>query len=216
MLEFMVKGGPIMWVLLGLSIAALAVALDRWRIFREAATDADALRKSVLKGLSEDRLDDAVAACTSRKGPVAAVLLAGLNRYRRLVLLGRVDENIDESVAKSMEDYAPRVVGVLEKRVNVLMMIGSVSPLLGMTGTVLGMIKAFDEMSREGLGGDAVAAGISEALITTAAGLLLAVPAVVLYNLFSNKVEQYIRAIEESAGDLVEFIHLNRPTSRTL
>ena len=77
-----------------------------------------------------------------------------------------------------------------------------------MTGTVTGMIKAFQEMALGGLSGEAVAGGISEALITTATGLLLAVPAVVFYNIFSNKLEQYTLEIEESASELVEFIHL--------
>lgn len=108
-----------------------------------------------------------------------------------------------------MEDYAPHVVSELEKRLGLLLMVGSVSPLVGMCGTVLGMIRAFKAMSEaESLGGGVVAAGISEALITTAAGLLIAVPAVVFYHIYSTRAERHTLTIEEAASELVDFIHL--------
>jgi len=106
-----------------------------------------------------------------------------------------------------MADYAPHVIESLEKRMNLLTMIGMVSPLLGMTGTVTGMIASFETMS-SGLDAGAVSAGISEALVTTAAGLIVAIPAVVAYNIFAKKVDRFILEIEESSTDLIDYITL--------
>lgn len=194
--------------LLALSILGLAVIFDRLRVFKVASVDTSAMRSMVLQMLRAGKVSDAIRVCEETRGPVAAILLVGLNRYQRLLQAGRGAEDVDASVSQSMEDYAPHVISALEKRVNVLLLVGSISPLVGMTGTVTGMIKAFTEIAEQGLGGEVAAAGISEALITTATGLLLAVPAVVFYNYFSSKVEQYTLKIEEAASELVEFIHL--------
>jgi len=208
MLQYLLRGGPLMWGLLGLSILGLAVVFDRWRIFKVAAVETAPLRARILEFMGDGKLGEAIDLCAQTKGPVAAILMVGLNRYRRLLGAGKDEATIDVSVSQSMEDYAPHVINAMEKRINLLLLVGSIAPLVGMTGTVTGMIKAFSAMAEAGLGGEVVAAGISEALITTAAGLLLAVPAVVFYNIFSNKVEQYTLTIEESASELVEFIHL--------
>ncbi len=210
MLKFMLDGGPLMWVLLALSITGLAVILERWRVLATASRDTSLLRRMVLQLLAERKVDEAIRLCEETKGPVAAILLAGLNRYRALMALRRQKAEIEASVSKCMEDYAPHVLAELEKRVGLLLLVGSTAPLVGMTGTVTGMIKAFNEMAKAGgtLQGGDVAAGISEALITTAAGLLIAVPAVIAYNLFVNRVEQLTIAIEDSANELVNFLHL--------
>jgi len=216
MLRYILNGGPLMWVLLVLSTLGLAIIIDRWKTFRLADMDTSTLRKSVRKLLSEGKVDEAIGLCREMRGPVAAILFVGLIRYQKLLKIGAAREELDTSVSESMQDYAPHVISALEKRVSLLLMVGSISPLIGMTGTVLGMIKAFGAMATQGLGGQIVAAGMKEALITTAAGLLLAVPAVVFYNFFSNKVEQHTLRIEEAASELVEFIHLWRSGSRSV
>ncbi len=94
---------------------------------------------------------------------------------------------------------------VLEKRLNLLLMVASVSPLLGMTGTVTGMIASFETMS-SGLDANMVSAGIAEALVTTAAGLIIAIPSVVAYHIFAKKVDKLILEIEESGNELVDAI----------
>ncbi len=211
MLTHLLNGGPIMVPLLLLSILALAVIIDRLRAFHLADVNTLKLRSEINDCLYEDRVDDAIRACEASSGPVAAVMLAGLIKYRKLLVLGRPSNEIEVAVSKTMEDYAPQVLEGLEKRLNLLTLIGSFSPLLGMTGTVTGMIKSFDTMAQAaGLDAGAVAGGISEALITTAAGLLVAMPAVAAANLFGKRVDKYILEIDEFIIDMVDFISLRQ------
>ena len=107
-------------------------------------------------------------------------------------------------VSKTMEDYAPRAMATLEKRFNLLVLVASVSPLFGMTGTVIGMIKSFDSLADANT--TAVASGISVALLTTAAGLLVAIPAIIAYNLYSKRVDTYLLVVEQMISDVVGFI----------
>jgi biopolymer transport protein ExbB len=207
MLTFLLDGGPLMFPLLILSILALAIIIDRVRAFRAAGTDFNALRREVNQHLQDDDLAAAIGRTEREDGPVAASLLVGLQRYAKMRARGRNPEEIETAVSKTMEDYAPKAISGLERRLNLLVLIASVSPLLGMTGTVTGMIKSFDKMAASaGLDPAAVSGGISEALITTAAGLLVAIPAVVAYNLFTRRVEEYNIAIEECITDLVTAI----------
>jgi biopolymer transport protein ExbB/TolQ len=187
---------------------AVAVIIDRVRIFRRARTDTYLLREDVTNCLEEGRLDDAIRRCREHDGPVAAVLLAGLNKYRRLKEHGRSRTEIESITTKTMEDYAPRALDTLETRLNLLVLVGSISPLLGMTGTVTGMIKAFTQMSTAGVDASGVASGISEALVTTAAGLLIAMPAVAAYNILAKRVDRIALEIEETMMEFLDFVSL--------
>jgi len=207
MLKHILNGGPIMLPLLILSVVAFAVIIDRIRVFRLAQTDSTSLRETIIKRLEAGRIEEAIRECEKQKGPVAAVLMVGLVKFRKLMQRGRSLAEIEGNVNKTMADYAPHVIESLEKRMNLLTMIGMVSPLLGMTGTVTGMIASFETMS-SGLDAGAVSAGISEALVTTAAGLIVAIPAVVAYNIFAKKVDRFILEIEESSTDLIDYITL--------
>lgn len=211
MLEHMLNGGPIMIPLMVLSVLAVAVILDRLHAFRAAKIDDAALRAKVGDLLYEGKLDEAMSVCEKSKGPVAAVMLVGLDKFRKLLRLERPASEMEIVVSKSMEDYAPRVMSDLEKRMNLLSLVGGMAPLLGMTGTVTGMIRSFDSMAEAaGLDAGAVASGISEALITTAAGLLIAMPAVAAYNIFTKKVDGLILEIDESITLIIDFISLSR------
>jgi biopolymer transport protein ExbB len=207
MLTYILDGGPIMWPLLFLSILSFAIIIDRIRAFRAAGAGFQDLRREVNQDLLDAKLDAAIERVEASDGPVAACLLVGLQRYRKMQNRGRMPEEIEMAVSKTMEDYAPKAISGLEKRLNLLVLIASVSPLLGMTGTVTGMIRSFAQMAQDaGLDPGAVSGGISEALITTAAGLIIAIPAVVAYNLFSRRVEEFNIAIEECVTDLVTAI----------
>ncbi len=207
MLTYLLDGGPIMLPLLILSILTLAIIIDRVRAFRSAGDNFDQLRMDVNQRLMDEELDEAIQRTEQDEGPVAACLLVGLQRYRKMKARQRKPEEMETAVSKTMEDYAPKAISGLEKRLNLLVLIASVSPLLGMTGTVTGMIKSFDKMAASaGLDPAAVSGGIAEALITTAAGLIVAIPAVVAYNLFSRRVEEYNIAIEECVTDVVTCI----------
>jgi biopolymer transport protein ExbB len=214
MLEYILDGGMLMYPLVACSIVALAVMIDRVRAFRAAEADIVSLRAKITDCLDNGRLDEAVGIARQCHGPVAAVLLAGLDRYRKLIVRGRAVLEIETNVKETMEDYAPHAMEPLESRLNLLSMIGSIAPLLGMTGTVTGMIASFNSMAEMGgLDAGGVAAGIAEALITTGAGLLIAVPAVVAYNIFAKKIDRYVLEIEQTMRDLIDFISLGRAES---
>lgn len=209
MLEYIFDGGICMYPLVLCSIIALAVAIDRYSVFRVAEKDTYTLRKKVFELLEAGNVEEAINVCRNTEGPVAAVLLSGLIKFHKLVALDRSVDEIESNVAKTMSDYTPHVIDSLEKRIGLLPMIASIAPLLGMTGTVTGMINSFDAMSKAtALEATAVSAGISEALITTAAGLLVAMPAVIAYSFFSKKVDRIILEIEETIGDLNDHISL--------
>jgi biopolymer transport protein ExbB len=138
-------------------------------------------------------------------------MLAGLDKLRRLAKLNRSSTEIEISVSKTMEDYAPHVLEPLEKRLNLLTLIGMISPLLGMTGTVTGMIASFGAISNAGGSAtEAAATGISEALITTAAGLLIALPALVAHNLLTKRMDKFTLEIEETVIELNDYVSLKR------
>ncbi len=208
MLEYILNGGFMMWPLAALSVLSVAVIIERWNVFRTASVDDRELRKTLFSLLRERQVDEAIDLCAGGSGPVAAVLLAGLRRYRKLLRLGREGRDLEDAVSRTMSEYAPHVINALERRLNMLLMIAGVAPLLGMTGTVTGMIRAFRDMAGAGgIAGDVVASGISEALITTATGLIIAMPAVVFYNVYTRRVDEMTLRIEESATELVDFIN---------
>ena len=149
-------------------------------------------------------------------GSIAAVLIVGLQKFRRLSQLNKSQSEIEQSVDKAMEDYAPHVVESLEKRMNLLTMIATVSPLLGMTGTVVGMIKVFAQLQLEGAGNAAaLAGGISEALITTAAGLTVAIPALIFHRYFLRRVDEIVVDMEQDSLRLVEIVHGEREATNS-
>lgn len=204
MLNYLLDGGPIMMPLFILSVLTVAIVIDRLRAFKAAGDDYNDLRIDVNQKLLNGDLDGAIARTSDSDGPVAASLLVGLKRYSVMQKKQRKPEEIEIAVSKTMEDYAPKATSPLERRLNLLVLIGAVAPLLGMTGTVTGMIKSFDKLAEAaGMDPGAVAAGISEALITTASGLIVAIPAVVAYNLFNRRIEEYMLAIEECITDVV-------------
>lgn len=208
MLEYILDASFIMYPLTLCSIIALAVILDRWRVFRMAECDSGALRERVFTLLEEDRIEDAVTVCKEEgHGPAAAVLLLGLQRFRQMLTLGRGVSVIEANVTRAMDDYAPHAIAPLEKRIGALSVIATVAPLLGMTGTVTGMINSFTGMSgMGGLEGNLVAAGVAEALVCTASGLIIAIPSAVCYHYFSKRLDQHMLEISRSSTQLVDFI----------
>lgn len=210
MLEYIFDGGFLMYPITLMSIIGLAVMIDRYCAYREAKKDTVALRKKVFEALNEQRVDDAMEACRETGGPVGAVLLVGLTKMKKLLGTGRTNRDIAEHMAKSMEDYAPQAISVLERNIGALPIVASISPLLGMTGTVTGMISSFNAMATAtNLEATTVSAGISEALITTAAGLLIAMPSVIAYNIFSKMLDNHTVDVDVSATELVDYVSLD-------
>lgn len=191
------------------SMISLAVVYDRWMAFREnRKIDTRSLRAKVLAGLRENNIPAAISECEVAKGPIASVLLAGLRSYQQLHGKQESSETMRLVVGQVMEDYSAQAMSVVNRRLDVLTIIGVAAPLLGMTGTVTGMIASFAGLAEAGSvgGGGAVADGIAEALVTTAVGLIVALMAVIpqsVYNRWSDEIEL---EIEEANSEFVEFI----------
>lgn len=209
MLEHLLKGGPLMVPLVACSIVSLAVVYDRYLAFRaNRQVDTRALRARVLACLKEGDVAGALAACADSRGPIASVLLAGLRSYDQLRGKGESSETMRLVIGQVMEDYSAQAMAVVNRRLDVLTTIGTAAPLLGMTGTVTGMIASFAGLAEAGsmAGGGAVAGGIAEALVTTAVGLIVALAAVIPQSVFNRWSDEIELEIEETTAELYEFI----------
>lgn len=215
MLEYIIQGKSMMVPLLLCSIAAVAVIIDRARAFlAHAKIDVRALRAKVLDLVARDHIDDAAQLCATTPGPVSAVLLAGLQSYAKHRALNDRPESVIAVVEKAMDDYSQHAMSAVEKRLNILSVVGNAAPLFGMTGTVTGMIAAFVGMKEAGVSNEAVAGGIAEALITTAAGLLIALAAVIPFHYFTSVADNIDLQIEEATSELLDFLATRVELSR--
>lgn len=195
-MEYMRQGGPTMYGILAFSVVALAVIIERWWVLQKAKINVNEFLAKIRKALIVNRsIRDAVKICEQYQGPVASIMKAGLLKY------GQPKEDVE----KTIENAALFEMGRLERRLVVLSTTPNVAPLLGFFGTVTGMIKSFDALAKAGLSNPGlVAIGIKEALVTTAAGLLVAIPVQLAYNFFMSKVNKFVRDIETSANMLLE------------
>ncbi len=195
MWELFQKGGPTMWVLAALSVAGLAVIVERLLVLYRARTDTEAFTARIAAALEAQRYEEALEMARRGTGAMARILAAGLERIRR----GRTE------VEKAIEARGNLEVSKLERGLVFLQAVAKTAPLVGFFGTVSGMIKAFEAMGRAGLGNPAnVALGISEALITTAAGLAVAIPAFFCHALFVGKVNRFVMELEEGSIRFLE------------
>jgi biopolymer transport protein ExbB len=198
-LDFLVKGGPVM-IPIGLcSLVALAVIVERTiSLRRSRVLPPDLLPR--LRGMLSNRREErgrALDLCTSRGSPLGAVLAAGVRR------LGEPVEMVERSIASAGEAEIFR----LRKYQRLLSVIASVSTLLGLLGTIFGMITAFQTvaMSAEALGKtELLAKGIYEAMITTAAGLIVAIPVTLAHHWQAARVDQLVREMDRAAAEFVE------------
>jgi len=195
-MKFMFDGGPVMWFLLGFSIVAVAVIIERALVLRKAKINVNEFLAKLRKALIVNKsIRDAIKICEQYRGPLASIMKAGLLKY------GQPKEDIE----KTIETAALHEMGRLEKRLMILSSVANVAPLLGFFGTVSGMISSFEALAEQGLSNPgAVAAGISEALITTAAGLIVAIPVQLAYNYFMSAINKSVRDIETSTNMLLE------------
>jgi biopolymer transport protein ExbB len=185
-----------MYPLLFFSVLAATVAIERFIVFSKAKINVSDFLTKIRKALLVNRnVKEAIKICEQSKGPVASVMKAGLLRYG----------HSREDVEKTIENAALYELDRLEKRLGVLATTANVAPMLGFLGTVAGMIKSFATLAEQGLTNPAaVAVGISEALITTATGLIIAIPAQLVYNWYTTKITRFVRDIETASNMLVE------------
>ena len=158
--------------------------------------------------LAEDKIEDAMAACDKQKGSLANVMKAGLTRYREL----QKDKDLEKdqkilSIQKSFEEATALELPMLSKNMVIFSTLASISVLIGLIGTVLGMIRAFAAMAQTGAP-DAVslATGISEALFNSAGGLMVAIIGIVSYNFFVNKVDNFTFQVDEASYNVIQLL----------
>jgi len=197
MVEFIVKGGVFMYPIIFCSVVALAIFLERlWFLRRKNIIPEDFVQK--VEGLvRKGKIGDATFLCQSDVSSIAKVFLAGLKNTRKGLWL----------VKEAIEERGSREATILEKNVNLLATLANLAPLLGLLGTVSGMIKTFNAISVQGIGNPApLAGGIAEALLTTAAGLCVAIPTLVCHRFLRDRAGKLIFEMEENSIKLVEIM----------
>ena len=209
MLRHILEGGPLMIPLVICSLVSLAVVYDRWLAFSaNRKVDTRALRAKIGSLLRGNKVTEAIQECENSRGPIASVLLAGLRSYHQLHEKGESSETMRLVVGEVMSEYGAQAMSVVNKRLDVLTTIATAAPLLGMTGTVTGMIASFAGLAEAGSmgGGGEVAAGISEALVTTAVGLIVALFAVIPQSVFNRWSDEIELEIDEVSTEFAEHI----------
>ncbi|MGD1979209.1 MAG: MotA/TolQ/ExbB proton channel family protein [Akkermansiaceae bacterium] len=210
-LKLLLEGGPFMWPLLILLILTLAVIIERYRSLKLLDTNSDALREEVVELLSNDQVEESLELCDKSRGPVPAILSNGLRKYLVLRRLNYDQAQMEQQVVKSMENYGVNIVATLERHLPILATIASVAPMLGFLGTVQGMIVAFGDIEAN-IGQQnivqAAASGIRVALLTTAFGLLVGIPAYMAFNYFTGLINNFVLEVESSAAELIEVVSL--------
>ena len=201
MLELLTKGGWLMVPILACSVISLAVIGERFWSLNNKKIIPSQLVPSIWKLHKANQLDKSKINSLAGSSPLGRVLAAGLINYSH----GR------EIMKESIEEAGRQVVHELEKFLNVLGTIASITPLLGLLGTVIGMIKVFAAINSQGVGDPTVlAGGISQALITTAAGLTVAIPTLMFYRYFRGRVDELVIKMEDEALKMVEIMHGER------
>lgn len=195
MWNYFVKGGPVMWPLLLLSVLAVTVAVWRWLVVRQATRNGESLLVTLRERLMSGDVASGIDAAEAHPGSVSNIARAGLQK------IGRPKDEVE----LSLQDASAHELSVLERGLPILATVAMVAPLLGFLGTVTGMINSFDALASVGLNNPAaVASGISEALITTAAGLMIAIPVQMAYNYFVTLVNGAVRQMESAANLVIE------------
>jgi biopolymer transport protein ExbB len=210
-LNLLIDGGVFMWPILALMILGIAVIIERYRSLKLLDTDAESLREEVIALLSEDKVEESLELCDAARGPVPAVLSNGLRKYLVLRRLNYDPAQMEQQVIKSMENYGVNIVAALERHLPILATIASVAPMLGFLGTVQGMIVAFGDIEAN-IGQQnivqAAASGIRVALLTTAFGLVVGIPAYMAFNYFTGIINDFVLQVESSAAELIEVVTL--------
>ena len=197
MLHYLEVGGPILWVLVIISIGAFAVVLERIVFFaRNEKNIGDTFKDEILSLVASKKLDEAIALCDTKKSCVASAIKKFLQKAPKGIDVQDYEFILKEITIKETSPY--------ESRLNLLASVISISPMLGLLGTVTGMIRAFTNISKYGTGDAAIVAdGIAEALLTTAAGLMIAIPVIVVYNYLNRRLEKMENEIDDVVTNII-------------
>ena len=199
--QVFLAGGPVMWPILLCSIFALAIILEKFWYLNKIKIDTQKFLGEILDNIKRHEIKEALRICDNTKSPIAHILKAGILKY---------DRSRDQ-IKEAIEDASLYEIPKLEKNLSTLATIAHISPLLGLLGTVTGMVRCFQTIQAKATAihpvspGD-LAGGIWEALLTTVAGLIVAIPAFVAYNYLVSHINNFILEMEKASTELVNFL----------
>ena len=187
-----------MWPIMFCSCVALAIIIDRFRFLRRATIDTREFMDTMRQVLRQNRIQEAIQICDETDAPVARIMKAGILKNNRSKL----------EIREAIEDAGNLEMPHLERHLSALATCANIAPLLGLLGTVAGMIKAFAQIQnkRGQVNPSDLAEGIGNALVTTAAGLAVAIPILVVYNWLVTRVDNMVVEMEISSAELVELL----------
>ncbi len=197
-LSLIKSGGPIMIPIILCSLFALGIVIEKLLYFAFIKTNVPKLKREVFERLKNNNIKEAVELCEKNKSPVAQILKAGIFKY----------SSSKEEIKENMEDASLYEIPKLENRLAALSTIAHITPLLGLLGTVTGMTASFHTIQVRAASMNPVtpgdlAGGIGEALLTTVAGLIVAIPTFVAYNYFVSRINGFVLEMERGATELL-------------
>ncbi len=209
--DFITRGGPLVVLLIMLSIMVFTYVFERIFSLRKAQGKGSLTKflKDVEDNLNNGDIKSAIDVCNKQRGSMANVIRNGLERYQEVLKDSHVQaEKYMSEVQRAIEEATMLETPLLEKNLIVLSTISSIATMVGLLGTVIGMIRAFQALAHAGAP-DAIqlSIGISEALINTAGGLIAAITGIVAYNFFVNKVDGFTYMIDEATASIIAILN---------
>ena len=194
-------GGALMWPILLCSIFALAIILEKFWHLQKISIDTQEFLSKILEKMKRHDTKEALQICDNTKSPIANILKAGILKYDRP----------RPQIIEAIEDASLYEIPRIEKNLPALATIAHISPLLGLLGTVTGMVRCFQTIQAKAavfqpVSAADLAGGIWEALLATAAGLIVAIPAFVVYNYLVSRINNFMREMEKASTELVNFL----------
>ena len=211
------KGGQIVPVLLGCLLMVIVFSFERFFVISKASGtgNLDKFMSNIQASISQGNMEDAINACDKQKGSVANAIKSALVKYQEVKKEGFNSEEASEMIHKEIEEATSLEMPMLEKHMTILSTLVSLGTLAGLLGTVTGMIKAFGALASSGTPDQAMLAnGISEALINTATGISTSALAIIMYNLFTSKIDTLTYSIDEAGSAIVNTYRHYRGTQK--
>lgn len=192
------QGGILMWPIMATSVVALAISIERFFSLRRATIDTREFMDNIRNVLRQNRIAEALQMCEETQGPISRIMKAGILKH----------DKSKADIREAIEDAGHLEVPRLERYLSALATCANIAPLIGLLGTVQGMIKAFAQIQhKQGqVNPSDLAEGIGNALVTTAAGLCVAIPTLIVFNYFVSRVENMVLEMEVSSSELVDLL----------
>jgi biopolymer transport protein ExbB len=207
------KGGVVVPVLLCVNLIVIIISIERYITISKAGGKGNlsTFVRKIQGLLGENKIDDAIAACNKQRGSLANVVRAGLERYKLVTKDAKLDNDAKAAaIQKELEEATTLELPMLSKNLVIISTCASTGTLIGLIGTVFGMIKAFAALASQGSPDTvALATGISEALINTAFGIIASTLAIIAYNYFSNRIDAMTYSMDEAGFTIVQNFHAN-------